>query len=230
MLAVVVVLWMSGCGGAATVADQPNNSQVEAAKTPEARGEEQGGDAEEQRIHAETVDTHIKIDLPAVPDLAVPVANADGSHPTREMQLNGKAYLGKEVRITGTVLWIYDCSQAIRTPEMSDRDIKALLETQPERCTRPHFTLGEARASPIDGGVQVVEYPRHLRKDEKMAFSDEIVTEIENAVAAMPAFKVGDAVMVTGTWSLSSPRGFHNSEGLLIYASMVNLTTGSSKK
>lgn len=173
---------------------------------------------------AEVMETNIKLDLPAVPTFDIPSANPDGSHPVSEMRLNGKTFLDTEVRIQGFVLWIYDCATAIRTPEMSDKDLKTILDTQPERCTRPHFIIGEAATMKIERGIEIVEYPRALRKDEVGMFGDEIEAEMAAAVAALPEFKVGDQVMVTGQWALSSPKGFHNSEGLLTYGSMVNMS------
>lgn len=173
---------------------------------------------------AEVVQTNIKLDLPAVPEFVVPRPNGDGSHPVAEMRLNGKSYLDTEVRIKGTVLWIYDCGTAIRTPEMSEKELKEILATQPERCTRPHFIIGDTADTKIERGVEVVEYPRPIRKDEKSALGDELVAEMEAALAALPPFAVGDEVMVTGQWALRSPKGFHNSEGLLTYGSMENLS------
>jgi hypothetical protein len=174
---------------------------------------------------AEVMETNIKLDLPAVPTFEIPKANPDGSHPVSEMRLNGKSFLDTEVRVEGVVLWIYDCATAIRTPEMTDKDLQTVLETQPERCTRPHFIIGESPTTKVERGIEVVEYPRPVRKDEVSALGDELVAEMEAALAALPPFKVGDTVMVTGMWQLRSPKGFHNSEGLLTYGSMVNLTT-----
>lgn len=173
---------------------------------------------------AEVVDTKIQLDLPAVPEFKMPQPNSDGSHPVPEMRLKGKSYLDTEVRVKGTVLWIYDCATALRTPEMTEADVQKKLETQPESCTRPHFVMGEAGDTKIERGIQVVEYPRPLRKDEKKALPDEEIKLREEALAALPAFKVGDEVMATGTWALKSPMGFQDSEGLLVYKSMENLS------
>jgi hypothetical protein len=171
---------------------------------------------------AEVAQTSIKLDLPAVPAFEIPKANPDGSHPVTEMRLNGKTYLDSEVRIQGTVLWVYDCGTAIRTPEMTDKELKNILDTQPERCTRPHFIIGESATTKIERGVEIVEYPRALRKDEEGMFGEEIEAQMAIDLAALPVFNVGDAVLVTGNWALSSPKGFHNSEGLLTFRSMVN--------
>ena len=173
---------------------------------------------------AEVVNTNIQLDLPAVPTFTIPTPNADGSHPVAEMRLKGKSYLDTEVRVKGTVLWVYDCGTAIRTPEMSDKDVKKMLEEHPEHCTRPHMIIGESGDAKVERGVEVVEYPRPLRKDEKKNMPDELLAEMESALAALPAFKVGDEVMVSGTWALRSPKGFHNSEGLLVYKGMQNLS------
>ena len=177
-----------------------------------------------QGTKAEVAQTSIKLDLPAVPAFDIPKANPDGSHPVAEMRLNGKSFLDTEVRIQGIVLWVYDCGTAIRTPEMTDKELKNVLDTQPERCTRPHFIIGEDASTKIERGIEIVEYPRALRKDEEGMFGEEIEAQMALDLANLPAFKVGDSVLVTGQWSLSSPKGFHNSDGLMTYGSMVNQT------
>jgi hypothetical protein len=230
------LLIVASCGPSAGVANEPTSSQnVEESAMSATAEEEQAGDDEQQpedaeeRIRAEVVDTSIKLDLPTVPEFIVPMAHADGSHSVAEMRLNGKPYLTQEIRIKGTVLWIYDCAEAMRRPGMSAREVKKVLAAHPERCTRPHFTLGEASAPSPERGIQVVEQPRPVRKDERRALDVEMVAEMDALFAAMPAFKVGDEVMVTGVWSLTSPRGFQNTDGLLSYGSMVNLSRPSAK-
>jgi hypothetical protein len=39
-----------------------------------------------------------------------------------------------------------------------------------------------------------------------------------------PVYEVGDHVELTGTWKLSSPHGDRNSDGLLVYKKMKNVT------
>lgn len=43
---------------------------------------------------------------------------------------------------------------------------------------------------------------------------------------AVPPYKVGDEVIVTGTWLTSSPHGENNTEGLLVYSTLKNITQG----
>ena len=37
---------------------------------------------------------------------------------------------------------------------------------------------------------------------------------------------MGDPVVVTGKWTLTSPKGFSNSDGLLVFSVLENVTTG----
>lgn len=171
------------------------------------------------------VETNVELDLPAVPEFKMPKANPDGTHPVAEMRLKGNKMLDTEVRVKGYVVWIYDCATAIRTPEMTEKEVERILAEEPERCSRPHFVMGDKSDTPVDRGIEVVEYPRPLREDEKGGLPDELIAEEEARLAALPPFEVGDEVIVGGIWALKSPKGFRNSEGLLVYGSMENLTT-----
>jgi hypothetical protein len=39
-----------------------------------------------------------------------------------------------------------------------------------------------------------------------------------------PVYEVGDQVEITGSWKLASPHGDRNSDGLLVYKKMKNIT------
>jgi hypothetical protein len=176
-----------------------------------------------QGAKAEVQETNIKLDLPAVPDFAMPQPNPDGTHPVQEMRLKGNKFLDTEVKVKGHVVWIYDCATAIRTPEMTDKEVASILENEPERCSRPHFTLADRPDVPPDRGLWVVDVPRAPRKDDKL-LGKEILAEMEAQWKALPPFKLGDEVVVTGTWSLHSPKGFRHSDGLVVYQQMENLS------
>lgn len=171
---------------------------------------------------AEVKETSIKLDLPAVPEFKVPKSNPDGSHPVKEMLLKANKFIDTEVQVKGHVVWIYDCATALRTSDMSDKDVNKLLAEHPEKCTRPHFILGDLADTPPDRGLWVVEYPRPLRKDELKSFTDEMVTEEKTKLAGLPKFAIGDVVTVGGKWMTRSPKGFSNTRGLLVYGSMTN--------
>ncbi len=177
-----------------------------------------------QGIAAEVVETSITLDLPPVPEFVVPKPNADGSHPVPELRLQGKSFLDTEIKLKGRIVWIYDCGAAIRTKDMSDADLVVMLHDHPEKCNPHHFIVAESAESPVERGVQVVEYPRPLREDELRNLEPEVIALKEAALAALPAFKVVDEVLVTGKWQLRSPKGFQNSDGLMTYMSMENLS------
>jgi hypothetical protein len=168
---------------------------------------------------AEVPETNIKLDLPPVPQFNMPTPYPDGSHPVAEMRLKGNKFLDTEVRVQGYVIWMYDCGTAIRTPDMSDQDLAKLLADEPERCNRPNLYLGDKADDPTDRGIWVVDIPRPPREDEKKVLPKEML----DAWPAVPEFKQGQHVTVTGKWAQKSPEGFANSTGLLVYASMVDL-------
>ena len=60
----------------------------------------------------------------------------------------------------------------------------------------------------------MVEVPRPLREDERR---DPVMVEEFKKGPQPPAIKVGDKITVSGTWTIKSPGGFGNSDGLLVY-------------
>ncbi len=175
-------------------------------------------------VKAEVVDTSIKLDMPEVPKFEIPQPNADGTHSVAEMRLRGNRYLGTEVKVKGHVIWVYDCATAIRTPEMSIEQVNKIVAENPDRCDRPNIYLGDTPDTPADKGVWLVEVPRPPRPDEIKAFSKEDVKVIEDAWQALPPFEIRHQVTATGMWELTSPRGFKNSGGLLVYKGLENKT------
>ena len=124
--------------------------------------------ADLQGAKAEVQETSIKLDLPPVPDFAMPAPNPDGTHPVAEMRLKGNKFLDTEVKVKGFVVWIYDCATSIRTPDMTDKQLATLIENEPERCSRPHLTIADRPDTPPDRGIWVVDIPRPVRKDDKL--------------------------------------------------------------
>ena len=183
--------------------------------------------ADLQGAKAEVQETSIKLDLPAVPEFAMPQPNPDGTQPVSVMRLKGNKFLDTEVKVKGYVVWIYDCATAIRTPEMTDKELAKILENEPERCSRPHFTIADKADTPPDRGIWVVDVPRPVRKDDKL-LGPEILAQMEAEWKSLPPFKLGDEVVVNGTWTLVSPKGFRHSDGLVVYKGMTNNTTGAA--
>lgn len=179
---------------------------------------------------AEVKDHNIKLDLPPVPEFELPQPHPDGTHSVDEMRLRGKRFLGQTIQIKGYVLWIYDCPTAIRTADETNEEVEKRIEEDPTLCSRPNFRIGQTANQPKDKGVWVVENPRPPRPDEIKNGDEEMVKEMQAAFDAVPEFKVGDEVVVTGKWELKSPRGFSDSDGLLVFESIENKTSGEKQE
>lgn len=171
---------------------------------------------------AEVQTDQLKVTLPAVPSFEAPKPNPDGSHTIKEMRVAGDRYLNNEVTVKGFVVWAYDCATAIRKPGETDDAVKKRIDADPTQCRRPAFYLGDDRGTPAERALWVVEVPRQPTALEKKNLPKE---DIKNW-PPVPVYAVGDEVLVTGKWATTSPRGEGNTEGLLIYSSMRNLTQG----
>lgn len=172
---------------------------------------------------ADIVVPKAKLDLPAVPELDVPPSGGAQRTP-RELRLTGRSLFGSPVEVKGVVTWVYDCRQAEARPGVSAKELDKVLADEPERCLRPHFHLGQARDTTPESSIWVVELPRPFRKDEVAGYEPAQVEE-QKVLADKARVQVGDEVIVRGQWDQRSPRGFANSDGLVIYESLDNLTT-----
>ena len=177
-----------------------------------------------QGAKAEVKDTTIRLDLPPVPEFTMPSPHSDGTHSVREMRLKGRKLFGTEQKVRGFITWKYDCVAALLTPEFTKKQIQALIAKDPSRCTRPHFYIGDSPDTPPEKSLWVVEVPRKLRKDETRKLS----RAERRRLPRPPRVRIGDEVSVTGTWDRSSPAGFANSDGLLVYQKMKTLAKAGS--
>src|SRR5512135_3188792 len=83
---------------------------------------------------AEVKKSDIKVDLPAVPDFALPPAPADGSHTIKELRVKGKKLLDTDITVHGFITWAYDCATAVRKPDESDKDVQKRIDEDPTLC------------------------------------------------------------------------------------------------
>jgi len=164
----------------------------------------------------------IKPDLPAVPGFDLPPVNADGSHAVKELRVKGRKFLDQEVVVKGYVTWIYDCATAIRTPEMTDEDLKKILVEDPMRCSRPKFRIADSADAGEDRSIKVVEVPRFPTAQEKKVLKDEI--KDPTIWRPVPPLAIGDEVIVTGDWKQRAPHGDSDMDGLLVYKTLQNVT------
>jgi hypothetical protein len=169
---------------------------------------------------AEVQQGKIKVTVPAVPAFEVPKPNPDGSHTIKEMRVQGQKYLKTDISVRGYVVWAYDCKTAIRQPNEDDAAVQKRIDTDPTLCRRPAFYLSDQPKGAVERALWVVEVPRPPSEAEKKNLPKEEI----KAWPAVPPYAVDDEVVVTGTWSTTSPHGENNTEGLLIYRSMKNVT------
>jgi hypothetical protein len=178
---------------------------------------------------AEVRKSEAKINLPAVPAFDLPASPGDGSHTVKELRVKGKKLLETEITVKGIVTWAYDCPTAVRQPGMSDKDVQKMIDEDPAKCERPKFYLGDSADTLPEKSLWVVDVPRPYNKLELERLPrDELRNPAPDRCdpkkGTCPPYKVGDQVEITGTWKLSSPHSERNSEGLLVYKRMKNVT------
>jgi hypothetical protein len=181
---------------------------------------------------AEVRKSEVKVSLPALPAFDLPPSPADGSHSVKEMRVKGKKLLETDVTVKGVITWAYDCPTAIRQPGVSADAVQKMIDEDPSKCERPKFYIGDGAETPPEKSLWVVEVPRPYYKVELERLPREEIRHPppdrcdpkDPKKSACPPYKVGDEVEITGTWKLTSPHSERNSDGLLVYKHMKNLT------
>lgn len=172
----------------------------------------------------------VKPNLPQVPAFDLPAANPDGSRSIKEMRVKGRKLLDTEITVKGIVTWAYDCPTAVREPGMDDKAVQKLIDEDPAKCQRAKFYIGDTADTPAEKSMWVVDVPRPFNKLEIERLPK---AELKNPApdrcdakkpGTCPVYKVGDQVEVTGMWKMSSPHSEGNSDGLLVYKRMKNIT------
>lgn len=196
---IVTTLFLAGLAAASLVAVGACGSKAGGGKTS---------------VGAEVVETQISLDLPAPPDFVEPQPNADGTLNPLLMRRKSGQYLEQSVKIKGYVVFKYDCIAVLGE--------KVYKET-PEKCERPHFYIADQPNTSIEKSVWVVEVPRAPREDEKKVLPKSELND-PTIWPPEPKYAQGDEVVVEGTWSTKSPKGFVNSDGLLVFKGMTVTT------
>jgi len=191
---------------------------------------------------AEVKKTDVKLDLPNVPAFDLPPAPADGSHSVKELRVKGKRLFDTDVTVHGFITWAYDCATAIRKPGESDKDVQDRIDSpalvdgkvvgDPTLCERPKFYIGDEKTTPVEKSLWIVDLPRVYNRQElknspnKKDRTDPLKCEPKADVKTniCGPYAVGDEVVITGSFKTSSPHSERNSDGLVVYAKMKNLT------
>ena len=181
---------------------------------------------------AEVKKSDIKVDLPAVPAFDLPPAPGDGSHTVKELRVKGKKLLDSDITVHGFITWSYDCATAVRKPEETDKDVQKRIDEDPTLCERPKFYIGDAKDTPPEKSLWIVDVPRpynklemeRMKKPERNLPDRCEPGEKDPKKNICPPYAVGDEVTITGTFKTSSPHSERNSDGLLVYKKMKNIT------
>ena len=197
---------------------------------------------------AEVHKADIKVDLPAVPDFALPPPPADGSHAVKELRVKGKKVLDTDITVHGFITWSYDCATAIRKPGETDKEVQDRIDSpeivdrktgqmkgDPTLCERPKFYIGDSKDTPAERSLWVVDLPRPYNRQElKNTQKKDRNPVVENKCEPddkkdpkkyfCPPYAVGDEVIVTGSFKTASAHSERNSDGLLVYKKMKNVT------
>jgi hypothetical protein len=181
---------------------------------------------------AEVKKTDVKLDLPAVPAFDLPPAPADGSHTVKELRVKGKKLLETDLTVHGFVTWAYDCHTAIRKADEDDKALQARIDEDPTLCERPKFYIGDTAQTPVEKSLWIVDVPRpynalevkRIKKKDRTEPDRCEPDEKDKSKSVCPPYNVGDEVVITGTFKTSSPHSERNSDGLIVYKSMKNIT------
>jgi hypothetical protein len=181
---------------------------------------------------AEVKKTDVKLDLPAVPAFDLPPAPADGSHTVKELRVKGKKLLDTDLTVHGFVTWAYDCKTAIRKADEDDKAVQASIDEDPNLCERPKFYICDAKDTPVEKSMWVVDVPRpynalevkRIKKKDRIEPDRCEPDEKDKSKSVCPPYAVGDEVEITGKFSTSSPHSERNSDGLIVYKTMKNVT------
>jgi hypothetical protein len=181
---------------------------------------------------AEVKKADVKVDLPAVPAFDLPPAPADGSRTVKELRVKGKKLLDTDLTVHGFVTWSYDCKTAIRKPDETDKDLQARIDEDPTLCERPKFYIGDTAQTPPEKSLWVVDVPRpynalevkRIKKKDRIDPDRCEPDEKDKSKSVCPPYNIGDEVVITGSFKVSSPHSERNSDGLLVYKKMKNVT------
>ena len=180
---------------------------------------------------AEVKKTDVKLDLPNVPAFDLPPAPGDGAHAVKELRVKGKKLFETDITVHGFITWQYDCATAVRKPDETDKDLQKRLDEDPTLCERPKFYIGDGKDTPAEKSLWVVDVPRPYNKLEmermkkpERTLPDRCEPKEDPKKNICPPYAVGDEVTITGTFKTSSPHSERNSDGLLVYKKMKNVT------
>ena len=165
-----------------------------------------------------------QVQLPAVPSFEVPPSEPGFTNP-KELRVRGRKLLDTDVKVKGYLIWIYNCLDAVIQPGESRRAAQRRIDDDPTQCERMKFYLGASKTDPPERGLWIVDVPRPPNKLERERLPREELAKWPKP----PKLKVGDYVIVSGKFTLSSPHSERNSDGLVVFAGIQAAKPAKSK-
>jgi hypothetical protein len=174
--------------------------------------------------------TPIKVNLPPSPSFAA--SNMPTQYPSGEFTVMGlrkmrDKYMEKDVQVKAYLVEIYECPAELRkcndelnnkTKQEKKKAMKkggdALTQNvQVDRggcrpCDQPHFFVGDTPTVKKERALLVADYP---------------IKDWETGDPKPLTVKVGEQVVVTGTFSINSMTGFAASNGLIIHKKLQDM-------
>ncbi len=176
-----------------------------------------GAEAEVKKIEA-------NLDLPPVPAFDMPAAQGS-THTPRELRLMGQKLLGTEIEVKGFVTYKYNCltdggpKGVVGGIEADDKKREQLIKDEPHIwCWKPWIVLNDTADGNSRVGLRVTfDEFTHLYNKRKSKARVEWLPGEKEQLEQLDAIKVGDELTIPGKFAQSSPDGFGDSRGLLIY-------------
>jgi hypothetical protein len=218
---VALAVALAGACGGGTGAGQPTTPEPGGGGTPATTSDDPNERFEP--VPPEVDAARIAVELPAVPAFELPKVPA-GTHSVKELRVAKRKFLDTDVKVVGTITWIYDCPKAVATQGETLASVQKRIDKDPTLCERPKFHLGDTATTPDEMTLWVVDVPRPPNKAEKARLPKAEIA----AWPAVPKLAVGDRVVVSGRFAVSSPHNESNSDGLLVYAAIEPAPAGGA--
>lgn len=156
----------------------------------------------------------VKVNLPPSPSFDAkhaPIRHDTGEFSVFGLRKNMTKYLDKDVQVKGYLREIYVCPEEQRKcneaagKRSKGKAAPALPPGECRPCDQPHFFIGDAPDVKLSRALLVADYPVKDWKTGKPRPLDDKLA------------KIGDLVVVTGTFAINSITGFAASNGLIIH-------------
>ena len=167
-----------------------------------------------------------------MPAFDLPPAPADGGHTVKELRVKGTKLVDTDLTVHGFITWAYDCPTTVRKPEESDKDVQKRIDEDPTLCERAKFYIGDDKTTPAEKSLWIVDVPRpynklemeRMKKPERNLPDRCEPNEKDRRRASARRTRWATRSRSPARSRYSSPHSERNSDGLIVYKKMKNIT------